>query len=349
MNDLEELITAHLERTAARAEPRPDLDRVFRAARTAEASTVGLQPVSPRHRHGWHRPALAVAAAVAVVAVGVAAIRLTTDNRADMAPVTRPPDGPPVDPQGPPLPVDEFRLQANRRLTDGGFAVVAGERVTLHDADGTAVAEGAFPAEAAALNVGGLEVREDSAGVVVTAIGLTDYDLYGLPDGEDCAVLDVSDGAVIETCQTAADQAFGQDLVVVTPDGNRRTLASAEDVPGATAAQPAVGSWRHAAVSPDGQWVAAQWSGECEAPSVYLIRLDDGTVLGADGGPVSEGTLASYSFLGWDDGQALVATEHTECGATESPGVDAVDPTAGTATRLLPLGTEEVIPWHLRP
>lgn len=346
MNELEELITARLERTAARAEPRPDLDRVFRAARTPEASRVGLQPVSPRRRRWWLRPALAVAAAVAVVAVGVAAIRLTTENRADMAPVTRPPT---VDPQGSPLPVDAFRLQANRPLADGGFAVVAGERVTLHDADGAAVAEGAFPAEAAALNVGGLEVREDSAGVVVTAIGFTDYDLYGLPEGEDCAVLDVSDGAVIETCQTSADQAFGQDLVVVSPDGNRRTLASAEDVPGATATQPPVGSWRHAAVSPDGQWVAAQWSGECEAPSVYLIRLDDGTMLGADGGPVSEDTPASSSFLGWDDSQALVATENTECGAAEPPGVDAVDPTAGTATRLLPLGTEEVIPWHLRP
>jgi hypothetical protein len=81
------------------------------------------------------------------------------------------------------------------------------------------------------------------------------------------------------------------------------------------------GHWRWARPSPDGTWVLAQWSGECEVPRAFMVGSDDGVpepVTGEWGlrhGPESIG-------LGWaPGGKALIDLPVGYCGGSaKRPG-----------------------------
>ncbi len=77
-------------------------------------------------------------------------------------------------------------------------------------------------------------------------------------------------------------------------------------------------------LSPDGNRVLAQWSGECEVPLAYLATLQSGPPV-----PITGATTdAPESFaLGWTRGdRALVLLPEGSCGpGTWKPGVYAFD------------------------
>jgi hypothetical protein len=92
----------------------------------------------------------------------------------------------------------------------------------------------------------------------------------------------------------------------------------------------AVGHWRYALPSPDGRWVLAQWSGECEVPTAYLFRAS-----GGPGRPVAD-TALETSAVGWTpDGRAVIGIWPGACGATSPrPGTYLLDPTSGDMRRI---------------
>jgi hypothetical protein len=361
MNELEERITERLTQVAGRATPTADLGRVVRDAEQQQ----GDRPSAGRNGDGrhWTRPVLAVAAAVVVVAAGVAAVTLTGDGGGDDVgpPSMRPPDGgtsttdttdTPDSAVDPPSPIDGLRLPAaaGGDLPESGFAVVSGGQISVRSADGTVVAEGAFPGGADA-TLGGLGVADVGDELELSAIDPPRYELAGLPDGEDCVHLAPGDSGAVETCRIDDGSAFGQELVHVAPGGERTTLAEPGDV---TSGAPPPGHWAGATLSPRGDWVAAEWSGECEVPLVVLVPVDGGPLLGPSGAELAPGSDADESrFLGWDGERALIATSRGACGTADIPGVHAVDPTTGDPTTVLPLtgevdgiSTDRVVAWR---
>lgn len=366
MNELEERITERLERVAGRATVTADLERVVRDAEQRPHGQAGGDLPSDGRR--WARPTLAVAAAVVAVAAGVAAVTLTGGGGGDEQPPSmRPPDGgtntsstDPTDPTDttggsvePPSPIDGLRVPTAdaTELPESGFAVVSGDRISVRAPDGTVVGEGTFPASVDS-TVGGLGVTARDGELELSAIDPPRYEMAGLPDGEDCVQLSASVGGSVETCRIDDGSPFGQELVHVAPGGERTTLAEPGDVTGAGGGQPAAGHWATATLSPSGDWVAAEWSGECEVPMVVLVPVDGGPLLGSNGEPLG-GDAEESRFLRWDGGRALVATSRGACGTADSPGVHAVDPAAGDTTTVLPLtgeidgiSTDRVVAWR---
>ena len=97
------------------------------------------------------------------------------------------------------------------------------------------------------------------------------------------------------------------------------------------------GHWRWAEPSPDGRWVLAAWSGECESLTGFLFSTDGENDLTAVGSPIDEWqTSPEAAPLGWTpDGRAIVAHGHGLCGASAAePGVHLMDPTTGTTERI---------------
>src|ERR671934_615324 len=101
------------------------------------------------------------------------------------------------------------------------------------------------------------------------------------------------------------------------PNGStRRTVL-------ARAADPHGGHWEWAEFAPNGRDVLAEWSGECEIPTAFLIR----------GGKVKPYGASTYAHapesepLGWlADGRAVVQFDMGLCGSgIPEPGVYAVD------------------------
>ena len=122
--------------------------------------------------------------------------------------------------------------------------------------------------------------------------------------------LDVSRGRLVRTTRQAGDLVDQGDGEV----GLRPPIGSMVD--GTRA-----GSWLWAERSPDGRWWLAQWSGECETPSVYLARAGERPVSVTGARRVSNAVEAFA--LGWtDDGRALVQLLQPSCGrGFHDPGI----------------------------
>jgi hypothetical protein len=90
-----------------------------------------------------------------------------------------------------------------------------------------------------------------------------------------------------------------------------------------------VGHWRWALPSPDGRWVLAQWSAECESPQAYLIPAD---------GSLPRLLVDESTGVGWSpDGKAILRLRGGSCGeGSEQPGTYVVDPASGERTILRP-------------
>jgi hypothetical protein len=130
-------------------------------------------------------------------------------------------------------------------------------------------------------------------------------------------------------CRTA-DQTMRQQLQVC-----RRRITVALVRPGGTSTPRLVagprrglGRWAWAEFSPNGRSILAQWSGECESPSAYLI-------VGGRVRPYGGSDAVESVGLGWlPDGRAVVSFWSGICGAgISAPGVYAV-PLRGKPERL---------------
>lgn len=134
-------------------------------------------------------------------------------------------------------------------------------------------------------------------------------------------------GVRVALCRTGSP--FTNQIQRAEPDGSV-TLLSEEPPDGGEG-----GFWLWAVPSPDGSWVLAQWSGECEIPVSYLIPASGGVpqavVEGAGGG--STASIAG----GWtSDGRALVTfPAQPACGASPTEtGSYLIDPTSGERSLL---------------
>jgi hypothetical protein len=104
--------------------------------------------------------------------------------------------------------------------------------------------------------------------------------------------------------------------------------------------KPARGSWVWAKLAPKGQMLLAQWNGECESPTAFLITRGTMRPFGA-----ATYAAAPESFaLGWlHDGRAVVALTSGLCGSGYPvPGVYAV-PRHGRPQLLRPTGRMPVL------
>jgi hypothetical protein len=93
-----------------------------------------------------------------------------------------------------------------------------------------------------------------------------------------------------------------------------------------------LGHWRFALPSPNGKWILAQWSAECEIPQAYLINTRTGERhMVVPGGAVS-------NAIGWaPDGRAIVGQPSAACGASsDHPGTYLVDPGTRASRRIHP-------------
>jgi hypothetical protein len=83
-----------------------------------------------------------------------------------------------------------------------------------------------------------------------------------------------------------------------------------------------VGHWRWARFSPDGTWVLAQWSGECEIPTAFMVRSDARVPLPVTGEWGLRHAPESIA-LGWTaDGNAVIDLPAGSCGSgARRPGV----------------------------
>jgi hypothetical protein len=84
--------------------------------------------------------------------------------------------------------------------------------------------------------------------------------------------------------------------------------------------------------SPNGRWILAQWSGECEVTQAYLINARTG-----QRHAVALGGVASNA-IGWaSDGRAVVGLPVAPCGASSDyPGTYLVDPGTRASRRIHP-------------
>jgi hypothetical protein len=84
------------------------------------------------------------------------------------------------------------------------------------------------------------------------------------------------------------------------------------------------GHWRFALLSPDGDRILAQWSGECEVPTAYVVTLQGGPPVPITGGRPD---VPESFALGWSrGGRALVVLPYGPCGSGSGlPGVYAFD------------------------
>lgn len=97
------------------------------------------------------------------------------------------------------------------------------------------------------------------------------------------------------------------------------------------------GHWRFALLSPDGNRILAQWSGECEVPTAYIVFLQGGSPVPITGAATPLHTPESL-VLGWTRGdRALVTLPQGACGSgADTPGVYAFD-APGSATLITTL------------
>jgi hypothetical protein len=124
------------------------------------------------------------------------------------------------------------------------------------------------------------------------------------------------------------------DVVRSAPSGRlrRTTLTRAPDRHG--------GSWEWAEFAPNGRDVLAEWSGECEIPTAFLISGRMARPYGAS----SYAHAPESEPLGWlPDGRAIVQFDAGTCGSgIETPGVYAV-PRRGHAEILRATGRKPVL------
>jgi hypothetical protein len=126
-------------------------------------------------------------------------------------------------------------------------------------------------------------------------------------------------GVAFELCGYPYVKGEHSTIVRFDPSGRHTVSGPAERSPHGPA-----GWWQSVSPAPDGRTLLAQWSGECEVPTAYLVDAASGrlTILGTKGPrqPVES------RGLGWSGAAALVMLPHSACsGSAEPPGIYAFD------------------------
>ena len=168
-----------------------------------------------------------------------------------------------------------------------------------------------------------------------------------VPSG--CTSAEAGGGLRVAVCGPSGE--LPQRIELVDSAGQATVLV--DGLPRAGTSEPLVGHWRWATPSPDGRWVLAQWSAECEVPIAFIADVATGALrtvtgeAGADwvGAPTSTG-------LGWlPDGRAAVWVRDSACGAGASaPGVHLLDPATSDLELVAPttVDSDQAFLWTKR-
>lgn len=136
-----------------------------------------------------------------------------------------------------------------------------------------------------------------------------------------CEAVHGRGGLLVAACGGPGGQGESE-IRIVGVDGTSRRL---------TGPRFEIGHWRHALPSPDGRWVLAQWSAECEVPIAYLVDVASGRVE-----DVAPAGTDSYAIAWAPDGRAVVGIGAGPCsndGITRT-GTFLVDPDRQVRTRI---------------
>lgn len=153
----------------------------------------------------------------------------------------------------------------------------------------------------------GADLRPEA--ILRLGAGLEPDDLRAVEVPEGCSSARVAGGTRVAVCGgTGPSDADRIDLV---DSAGRHTVL----VDGSLQPDSDLGHWRWAIPSPDGAWVLAQWSGECEVPYAWLVSVGTRTPRPI-GGPLGEELSGSLTeALGWTpDGRMIVRFRSGGCG-----------------------------------
>jgi hypothetical protein len=144
------------------------------------------------------------------------------------------------------------------------------------------------------------------------------------PLGDGCASEHGAAGLWVAVCPTGGPSDLPDRIVRVSADGSYETI---------TGPVFEIGHWRYALPSPDGEWILAQWSAECEVPIAYLVNATTG-----ERHHVGSGDTDQSSATGWaPDGRAVVGLGAGECGSSQDePGTYLLDPDTMDLERIRP-------------
>lgn len=215
-------------------------------------------------------------------------------------------------------------------VAGGGVGLIDGNEVRLLTATGETIAVGEAPGFYVNDLSRPVEARVQGASVALqTAATVREW--AGAPFARDCTgPRSEQRGRSVAIC--GADSGPPARIDVADSAGARTLIQSPS---GGTPANPR-GHWRAALLSPDGNTVLAQWSGECEVPTAFFIDTATAAARPVTG-QSDEGLGSRPNSIGltWaDDRTALVVLPGGACGlGTQRPGVYAV--AAGQSPRLI--------------
>ena len=189
--------------------------------------------------------------------------------------------------------------------------------------------------------------------LVVTDTGIhleaLPFDAPGdLPSG--CMPTEKDDALAVALCGPGSGiNLLGKRILVDNGSGWTQLIALPPVPAGAT---QITGHWAWASPSPDGRWVAAGWSAECEVPIGFLVSVADSSLHAVTGeAGTAWGDAPDSGIIGWaPDGSAMgvFGGGDTGCGTPASVprGIYLVSPDTGSRRLLLALTPSQgVFTW----
>ena len=224
-------------------------------------------------------------------------------------------------------------------LPPSGIAIADDGELVLHDFEGNELARATGSVVSQLQSSNDRMLAAVRPGETVDAVPA---DRSDVPSG--CETASTSGGVRVALCEGEPQQP--QRIERVSPTGDRQVLAEAPD------GSNGLGHWRSAAPSPDGRWILATWSGECESLTTFLVPArGDAPTITIDGQSGLEGATESAG-IGWaPDGSAVVQLGTGVCGtAAEEPGVHLLNPATRESRLLLrqPEPGPTVHLWQIR-
>ena len=236
--------------------------------------------------------------------------------------------GPTVASTGPPGRMTVLPLSAP--VAGGGVGLIDGTEVRLLTESGKTIAVGDAPGFHVNDLSRPLPARVDGASIALQDV-VPVREWTGPPFARDCTgARSEQRGRAVAVCGSASRP---PDRIDVADSGEVRTLLQS---PSSGTPAASRGHWRSALLSPDGRRVLAQWSGECEIPTAFIVEIATGASRPVTGerDERAAGTPNSIGLAWADDHTALVVLPGGACGlGTQPPGLYAV--AVGQPPRLL--------------